>query len=259
MDEDTDTSIPYDIYERRQNEAVFSDPVEDIGPKIPDGGTVDRIDTGSNGEERKESFDDEGFRKKYKRFREKYDRLQEKHIRTQDELNDELRTQNENLIDEYGDLIELLEKRKENYEELESAYKELRKYNRATTDKLIYTLGNFSETEKSSALWNTFQGGLFAIAGFLAADQYSVDGAIDFYANAASNYTNNPETMVLTLGLPLLGALYLQNAYSSWSNSRELDEAADTWRKRRSDAEDFDSMEHQISNEWEEIEVLEFE
>lgn len=242
MDNDSDISNRKDIYDEQQQDAELLEPSENREPGVPmtDGGD-DR--TNFRDERRSESFDTryERLRNQYERFRNKYDRLQDKHIETQDELNHELRTQNEMIIDEYGDVIELLDEREERYDELDEEYRQMKKNYENTTDKLIYTLDDYSDSEKSEGIKDAIQGTLFFGAGLLAADQYSFDGAIDFYANAASNYANEPETMILTLGLPLIGAWFFKNAFENWNHSRELDNAATTWRQRKAN---LDNVEH---------------
>ena len=172
--------------------------------------------------------------KKYDRFGSKYETLMEKHIETQDELNTEIRAEHERVIEEYGDVLDLIDDLDQEYDELNQEYKELMKKYENAADRLIYTLDDFSEAERSSGIKDVIQGSVLFGAGILSADQYSFGGAFDFYANAASNYANEPETAILTLGLPLIGAWYFKNALGSWNNSRELDNASDTWKHRRS-------------------------
>lgn len=244
MDNDSDISGRKDIYEEQQTDAELLESSENREPRIPmtDGGS-DR--TSFRDERRSERFNTryERLRSQYETFRNKYDRLQDKHIETQDELNNELRTQNEMIIDEYGDVIELLDEREEHYDELDEEYRKTKKNYEKTTDKLIYTLDDYSDTQKSHGVKDTIQGTLFFGAGLLAADQYSFGGALDFYANAAMNYANEPETMILTLGLPLLGAWYLKNAFGSWNHSRELGNAAATWRQRKANMDCIEEIE----------------
>jgi len=244
MDNNSDISDMRDVYEEQQKDVELLKPSENREPGIPiTDGSGDR--TSFRDERRSERFDTryERLRGRYETFRNKYDNLQDKHIETQDELNHELRTQNEMIIDEYGDVIELLDEREERYDELDEKYRQMKKNYVKTTDKLIYTLEDYSDSERYEGFKDALQGILFLGAGLLAADQYSFGGAIDFYANAASNYANEPETMILTLGLPLLGAWYFKNAFENWSHSRELDNAANTWRQRKANIDRIDEIE----------------
>lgn len=238
MDHDSET------YDRQKNDAELLKPSGNRQPGIPiaDGG---RDRTSFRDERRSEKFENryERLRSQYETFRNRYDNLQDKHIETQDELNNELRTQNEIIIDEYGDVIELLDEREERYDELDEKYRQTKKSFVNTTDKLIYTLDDYSDSERYEGFKDALQGTLFLGAGLLAADQYSFGGAFDFYANAASNYANNPESMILTLGLPILGAWYFKNALGNWNHSRELDNAAHTWRKRKSNLNEIEYVE----------------
>jgi len=245
MDRDSEISDWDEMQNVQQNVGKTLETTENGVPRIPvtDGGGVDRIDFSDDDEEvERVATRYDRLRTKYETFRNKYDNLTDKHIETQDELNTELRNQNELIIDEYGDVIDLLEERRENYEELEQAYKQVRQKYSTATDRLVYTLDDFSDSKRATGIKDAFQGTLFALAGFIAADQYSFEGAIEFYANAPMYYANDPETAILTLGLPLLGAWYIKNAFSNWRDARELGDAADEWRRHRFD-EDLKDVE----------------
>lgn len=172
---------------------------------------------------------------KYERFRNKYERLMEKHIETQDELNAEIRSEHEGLIQEYGDVIDLLEEKKEEYEEFEQEHRQMLSEYQNVTDKFANTLDDFSDRERNYGVRNGLQSALFFGIGLLSASAYSGEGALDFYANAGNYYSTEPGAALLTLGLPLLGAWYLKNTVDSFSESRRLDNEADKWREHRAD------------------------
>lgn len=240
------TSELSDDYEKRQNISSLLEQPEDTGSEIimADGGEFEGFDR----------FKDKS--EKYEKFRSKYERLMEKHIETQEELNNEIRNEHERVIEEYGDLIEFIEELDEEYAELDDKYIEaLKKYENAA-DRIIYTLEDFSEAERSNGAKDAVQGGLFFAAGLISADQYSFGGPFEFYANAAMNYANDPETAILTLGLPLIGVWFFKNAFESWGDARELSNAADVWKERKADIPEPEK--ERSSSRFDEIDRIEF-
>ena len=217
MGRDNDEAAEFNEYENLILESELTDLRQNDQILLTDGGRSDRLDRLKRRKDR------------YETFRNKYEQLMERHIDVQDELNAEIRTEHDRVVDEYGEVVDTLE-------EIDDEYVQMRNKFESTADELVQTFEEYSDSERSNSVRDLIQGALFFGAGFLAAGEYSYQGALDFYFNAASNYANEPETAILTLGLPLIGAWYFKNAFDEYSSSRELQREADTWRQRKNNA-----------------------
>lgn len=175
-----------------------------------------------------------------------------------------LRVESQEFMNEYGAVIgdrltkfeDLKDAHEEFVEEQRETFQDLRRrYNRLKdrTESLhglkddhvdlmtdyIHDLEDFAYDRLADAGYKLAASGILATLGFGAAEFYDDDfGIAQFYLNSPEIYGDSPAMAVLTLGLPVLGALYLRSSIHSASEYADLKNEADEMKEKRRRIED---------------------